>query len=60
MEIFGLGMGELIVIAIILILLVGAKKLPELGRSIGLFGKEVKKGLGPDEAEAADKKKKTK
>lgn len=60
MEIFGLGMGELIVIAIILVLLVGAKKLPELGRSIGLFGREVKKGLGPDEDEKKSEKKKTK
>ncbi len=57
MEIFGLGMGELIVIAIILVLLVGAKKLPELGRSIGLFGKEVKKGFGPEDDVASSKKK---
>ncbi len=58
MEIFGLGMGELIVIAIILVLLVGAKKLPELGRSIGMFGREVKKGLGPEDD--TDKKKQDK
>lgn len=50
MEIFGLGLPELLVIALILLLLFGAAKLPELGRSLGLFGKEVKKGFGDDEA----------
>lgn len=49
MEIFGLGLPELIVIALILLLLFGAAKLPELGRSLGLFGKEVKKGFGEEE-----------
>ena len=45
MEIFGLGLPELIVIALVLLLLFGAAKLPALGRSIGQFGSEVKKGL---------------
>lgn len=45
MEILGLGLPELIVIALILLLLFGANKLPELGRSIGLFGKGIKGGF---------------
>lgn len=48
MEILGLGLPELLVIAVILLLLFGAKKLPELGRSIGLFSKEVKSGMRDD------------
>ena len=49
MDIFGLGLPELIVIALILLLLFGANKLPELGRSIGLFGKEIKGGLSDED-----------
>lgn len=58
MEILGLGLPELLVIALILLLLFGAKKLPELGRSIGLFGKEVKGGF--DTNTKAEKKDDTK
>ena len=55
MEIFGLGTGELLLIALVLLLLFGAAKLPELGRSIGGFGREVKKGLqGEDEVKKKD------
>ena len=49
MDVFGLGLPELIVIVVILLLLFGAAKLPELGRSIGSFTKEVKKGFGDDD-----------
>jgi len=43
----------LIIVAIILLLL-GAKKLPQLARSIGDSGRELKKGLrGNDEANIA-------
>jgi sec-independent protein translocase protein TatA len=48
MEIFGLGVPELALIVLVLLLLFGAARLPELGRSIGQFGKEVKKGFGDD------------
>jgi TatA/E family protein of Tat protein translocase len=48
MEILGLGLPELIIIVLILLLLFGAAKLPELGRSIGGFTKEVKKGFEDD------------
>lgn len=56
MEIFGLGLPELILIVLVLLLLFGASKLPELGRSIGQFGKEVKKGLNDDDKKKDDKK----
>lgn len=54
MEIFGIGLPELLLIVFVLLLLFGASKLPELGRSIGSFSREVKKGMN----EGDDKKKK--
>ena len=51
---FGLGMPELIVILIILLLIFGAAKLPEIGRSFGKTISEFKKGMR--EAEESDKK----
>lgn len=38
-----IGMGEIVVIAIVIVFLFGAKKLPELGSAIGKFLKEFKK-----------------
>jgi len=49
MEVFGLGVPELMLIVLVLLLLFGASRLPELGRSIGQFGKEIKKGINDDE-----------
>lgn len=40
---FGLGTQELLIILGIVILLFGAKRLPELGKSLGLGIKEFKK-----------------
>ena len=51
---FGLGPTELIVILVIVILLFGAKKLPELAKSIGASAKELKGALKDDDD---DKKK---
>jgi len=42
---FDLGTSELLIILIIVLLLFGSKKLPELSRSIGESVKEVRKGL---------------
>lgn len=39
-----LGMGELIVILLVVLLLFGARKLPELARSLGQSLNEFKKG----------------
>ncbi len=50
-----IGVPELIVILVILLLLFGAKKLPELARSIGSSAKELKDAMKDDEP-ASDKK----
>lgn len=42
---FDLGLPELIVILVILLLLFGAKKLPQLSRSVGESAKELRKGF---------------
>ncbi|MDB5175444.1 MAG: hypothetical protein JWM81_302 [Candidatus Saccharibacteria bacterium] len=41
----GLGLPELIIIALILLLLFGATRLPKLARSLGESAGELKKGL---------------
>ena len=46
------GIPELLIILVIVFLLFGAKKLPEMARSLGQSSKEFKKGLA--EAEADD------
>ena len=57
----GLGWGEAIVVLVVLLVLFGAKRLPELARSLGSSVKELQKGmeegLVDDEAEEAPDKK---
>ncbi len=50
-----IGIPELVIILIILLLLFGAKKLPELARSLGSSAKELRKGL-KDDVQNNDKK----
>lgn len=52
---FGLRPQELILILVIVLLLFGARKLPQLARSLGASAKEFRKGVdeGADEAETA-------
>jgi len=45
----GIGTTELIIILVILVILFGGKKLPELGKGIGEATKELKKGLKNDD-----------
>lgn len=52
--VFGIGMQELLIILLILLLLFGASKLPELARSMGKALKEFKKGT--KEVEDEEKK----
>jgi len=47
-DILGLGTPELIIILVILVLLFGATKLPQLSRSIGTSMKELRKGMQDD------------
>jgi len=46
---------ELLVVLVIVLVLFGGKKLPELARSIGLSVREVRKGLHGDIDEAPAK-----
>lgn len=55
---FGLGYQELLLILLIVLVLFGATRLPELARSLGSSVKEFKKGVAEakDEPAAAAKK----
>lgn len=58
---FGLGATELIIIAVILFFLFGAKRLPEIGKGLGGAIREfrkVKGELNSNEVVAADEKEK--
>lgn len=50
-----IGPAELIVILVIILLLFGAKKLPELAKSIGSSAKELRKGLRDDDTDGSKK-----
>jgi TatA/E family protein of Tat protein translocase len=54
LNMFGLGMPELIVILIILLLIFGATKLPEIGRSFGRTISEFKKGMREIDSDKTD------
>jgi sec-independent protein translocase protein TatA len=55
---FGLGMPELIVILIIVIVIFGASRLPELGKGVGLAIRNFRKSTsGQDEIDVTPKKK---
>ena len=42
---FGLGMGELVILLVVVLLLFGGKKLPQLGRALGSSINQFKDGL---------------
>jgi sec-independent protein translocase protein TatA len=50
---FGLGYQELLIILVIVLILFGANRLPELAKSLGSSVKEFKKGVNEVKAEDA-------
>lgn len=52
--IMGIGIWEIIIIAGVILLFFGAKKLPELGKAFGQTAKEFKKGMKEDEIDVTD------
>ncbi len=55
------GLMELLILVAIILLLFGAKRLPQLGRSLGSSIREFRKGVveGDDKGEAQDREKKS-
>ncbi len=52
---FGLGIGEGLILLAIVVLLFGGKKLPELGKSMGQAIKNFKKGVKEDPEKVENK-----
>ncbi len=55
-----IGIGELLVVLVIVLVLFGAKKLPDVGKSLGEGIREFKKALQGPSDEEKDKEKKEK
>ena len=53
---FGLGYQELMIILVIVLLLFGAQKLPELARGLGKSMSEFKRGQNEDDSTARTEK----
>ena len=51
-----LGWPEIVVILVVVMLLFGSARLPELARSIGKSAKELRKGMREDDEEEPDEK----
>jgi sec-independent protein translocase protein TatA len=54
---FGLGLPELGIIAVVAILIFGPKKIPELGNALGKTLRSFKDGVGMADDEAVEKEK---
>lgn len=53
---FGLGTGEIIVIVLVIVLLFGAKKIPELMKGVGKGVKSFKEGMKESDDEVKGEK----
>lgn len=56
---FNLGTGEIIIIVVVILLLFGAKRIPELARSVGKGINSFKQGLNDVSSEANSQKQDT-
>lgn len=54
---FGLGLPELGIVAVVAILIFGPKKIPELGNALGKTLRSFKEGVGQGDDESAQKEK---
>jgi len=53
---FGLGFGELLLIAVVLLLVFGSSKLPQLGQGLGESVKSFRKAFQPARGDVASDK----
>ena len=53
---FNLGTGEIIVILVVILLLFGAKRIPELARSLGRGVSQFKQGMNSPADDPAERK----
>jgi len=53
---FGLGLPEILLILVVILLIFGAARLPEIGRSMGKALSEFKKGMQDSSSEGKEKK----
>jgi len=59
-KMFGLGMGELVIVLVLVVLLFGSKKIPELAKGLGQGIHEFKKSVAEiDSSEKEEKNKKS-
>ena len=56
---FGLGMPELLVVLVIVVIIFGASRLPQLGEGLGKAIKGFKKGISGDNEKDIDSGKKS-
>ncbi|HSF73202.1 MAG TPA: twin-arginine translocase TatA/TatE family subunit [Microcoleus sp.] len=54
---FGLGLPEMGIIAVVAILIFGPKKIPELGNALGKTLRSFKEGVGQSDDQAVDREK---
>ena len=54
---FGLGLPEMGIVAVVAILIFGPKKIPELGNALGKTLRSFKEGVSQADDEAVDKEK---
>ncbi len=56
---FGLGLPELLIILVIVLILFGTAKLPQIGSGLGQAIRDFKKGIGKEKLEDFTKEEKT-